>query len=117
LKAGSPGQIPTGFTPPSFPLCVLGQGACPKSSGSALTNPPLGLGGFQGEEEVWGSPLGLLPAEVPATEGDFITSSLSFLLCSAAWVGNDDGVKFKSPENGLLFLSVLIEVKAFYFLV
>lgn len=30
---------------------------------------------------------------------------------------NDDQVRFKSLENGLLFLSVLIKVKAFYFLV
>lgn len=37
------------------------------------------------------------------------------MLGSAALLGNDDGGRFRSPENGLLFLSMLIKVKVFYF--
>ena len=37
------------------------------------------------------------------------------MLCSAPLLRNDDGVRFRSLENGLLFFSVLIKVKALHF--
>lgn len=62
---------------------------CPKRAGPALALWTLFLppGGFQGEEGRFGPPQGLALAEAPATEDDLTSSSLLFLLRSAALLG------------------------------
>ena len=93
------------------------QCALCSSPALALKNLPLPSGVSKVKREHLALLRVLCLAEAPATEDDLTSSSLLVLLCSAALLGKWDQVRFKSLENGLLFLSVLIKVKTFCFLV
>lgn len=126
LIIAEPGFEPRQSWPSALELLLLGSRGwvklgtemqCPQSAGPALAlkNLPLLQGVSKVNREDFRCPWGLLQAEAPATKDDLTSSTCHSCYAQQLCLENDDGVRFKSLENGLLFLSVLIKVKVFYF--